>query len=355
MGKIIEGYWKCSSCNTEDILGRHRECPNCGRPRGDDVTFYMKDTNAAQQDVPNNPDWYCDYCQSLNSDKDETCKSCGSPKSNSHKNYFDLQSDKKEKVEEIKQEDFENQKLLLKNNVSYSLTNIKNIFIYVGIALTLIAGIYLMVQLFSPKSDTLNITNLSWERSITVEQKKTVTENGWSLPSGGRLLYTTSEIKHYDSVVDHYETVIKEKSRQVVSGYETVTTGYEDMGNGYFEEQTTQQPVYTTEYYTETSEEPVYRQEPVYQTKYYYEIDRWLYERSITKNGNDSSPVWGEVVLDNLERENGRTESYTITALNKKNIENTYLLNYEKWKNISIGDSLDVTVNVFNQIIAIKE
>lgn len=41
MGKILEGRWDCSYCGTKGILGRHRECPNCGRPRGEDVKFYL--------------------------------------------------------------------------------------------------------------------------------------------------------------------------------------------------------------------------------------------------------------------------------------------------------------------------
>lgn len=43
MGKIVVGRWDCSYCGTKGIRGSERECPNCGRPRGEDVKFYVDD------------------------------------------------------------------------------------------------------------------------------------------------------------------------------------------------------------------------------------------------------------------------------------------------------------------------
>jgi hypothetical protein len=44
---------------------------------------------------------------------------------------------------------------------------------------------------------------------------------------------------------------------------------YDDNGNGTFSEVAHERPVYTTEYYTETVQQPGYAQVPRYQTKYY--------------------------------------------------------------------------------------
>ena len=43
MGYLVEGYWDCTSCNTKGIKGHLRECPNCGKPRGEHVKFYTKE------------------------------------------------------------------------------------------------------------------------------------------------------------------------------------------------------------------------------------------------------------------------------------------------------------------------
>ena len=65
----------------------------------------------------------------------------------------------------------------------------------------------------------------------------------------------------YETVIDHYETVEVQRSRQVIDHYETYYT-YSDNGDGIFREEAHERPVYTTEYYTETVEQPVYKQVP---------------------------------------------------------------------------------------------
>lgn len=41
MGKLVMGYWDCPYCSTKHIEGTSRECPSCGKPRGQEVKFYM--------------------------------------------------------------------------------------------------------------------------------------------------------------------------------------------------------------------------------------------------------------------------------------------------------------------------
>lgn len=41
MGKLVMGYWDCPYCSTKHIEGTRRECPSCGKPRGQEVKFYM--------------------------------------------------------------------------------------------------------------------------------------------------------------------------------------------------------------------------------------------------------------------------------------------------------------------------
>ena len=150
----------------------------------------------------------------------------------------------------------------------------------------------------------------------------------------------------------------------MISHYETIVTGYRDLGNGYFEEMTSSQPVYETEYYTEshqepvyttetyieTHEEPVYVQVPEYRTKYYYEIERWFDSRTVDTSGREKSPYWGEVVLAEKEREDGRTEKYWIVTVNKKDKTKTYPVSYAQWEDIEVGDILEAKVSLIGTI-----
>ena len=83
MGRLIENLWDCPYCSTKGIGGSRRECPNCGKPRGETTRFYMPSeityvSEEKASKINRNPDWLCEFCGSLNSDSDSTCKSCGS-------------------------------------------------------------------------------------------------------------------------------------------------------------------------------------------------------------------------------------------------------------------------------------
>lgn len=187
---------------------------------------------------------------------------------------------------------------------------------------------------------------MSWERSIDIERYQTVDESGWSLPVGARLHYSQEEFSHYEQVLDHYETKTRQVAKERISGYEEYVTGYRDLGNGYFEETTSSRPIYETYYETETYEEPVYRDEAVYRTKYYYEIDKWLYERSVKTNGTDKEPYWGEVNLNSDERVSSERENYTILGLNKKEKEQSISLSYKDWNSLEVGQTVKLKVSL---------
>jgi len=340
MGKIIEGYWDCPQCGTQKIKGRFRYCKSCGRPRGKNVKFYMieKDNYVDNPEkISKEPDWYCSFCQSLNPAAATTCESCGASQEDSDKNYFDLleeaENEKKEKerlereienkTTEIEDEmeddvrseyDFKNAKRNPYHNSNHNDNfpfNFQKIFAGLAAALTAILLVCGLVWLFTPKETVLKIQDKAWERSIEIEEYKTVRESDWHIPSGGRLAYTKSEIHHYDQVLDHYETVTEQKSERYISGYETVVTGHRDLGNGYFEEITSQQPIYDTRYWTETHEEPVYVSVPRYRDKYYYDIERWVHKTWKKSSGTTDDPYWPELDLKaETERSGAKKASY---------------------------------------------
>lgn len=375
MGRILEGFWDCKYCGTKRIGGSLRQCPNCGKARGDDTTFYLDTTKnryvpeeqAAK--INKNPDWICNYCGQLNSDDDDSCVFCGAPRTAENLNYFENKEKQKEtakpKNEDSTPTSSSSARDYSTSSHSYSdyssrdySTGIKSAFSGIPsffaetwktmlIVLLIAVSVFSIFWLLRPKEYDITVNELSWERCINVEQYQTVEENDWYLPSGGRLLYTREEYSHSEQVLDHYETKTRQVARERISGYETYVSGYRDLGNGYFEEITSERPIYETYYETETYQEPVYRSEPVYRTKYYYEIDKWLYERSVETSGTNNSPYWGNPNLASDERTSTQSETYMVKGIDIKTEETiSFSLSLEDWSSLDVGQNLKVKITL---------
>lgn len=358
MGKIAEGVWDCRYCKTVRILGRHRECPHCGKPRDSSTTFYMTDKpmyvpEEKAKEISRNPDWVCRFCDCLNPDTTKVCISCGASRTAENLNYFENQKEKqKQATQTSKQKNpdpvtIDEQDIVIQppkddnpepepeayvppvvperneendyssqTNPSYQEEEIpttwNKVKKFVGNAaeatwdvvsdalpaIGLIALILLIIGgiwwLAASRTKTVTVNHTYWENVLEIERYQTVDESGWSLPANARLHETKSEIYTYERVLDHYENKTRQVAKQRIDHYEERVVGYKDLGNGYFEEQTERVPVYETYYETEHYQEPVYRSDPVYKTKYYYEIDKWLHDRNLTTSGVDSEPTWAD-------------------------------------------------------------
>ena len=351
MSKLVMGYWDCPICGTKEIRGDVTNCPSCGRARGE-VQFYMKGYSEGEireenersdveyldeeqaKYVSRNPDWYCSFCESLNSDNAERCGNCGASRADSEANYFGMLKKKKEReaAESASQPQAAQPQAKRRSPLL--------IF-----ALILAAVILFFVWMNGNRtSGDLKITSLNWIRNINVEENRMFSDSGWSLPAGAEQTDARNEIHHYDQVFDHYEYVDVQRSRQVIDHYETYYT-YKDNGNGTFTEVSHERPVYTTEYYTETVQQPVYVSVPRYQTKYYYNYWQWTPSRDVTASGDDHNTSWPEVTLAENEREGRRTEVYRFTVENTKKSGETavYRLAESDWMNLNAGDQIFIT------------
>ena len=398
--RIVKGYWRCDYCETYDIDGLADTCPNCGKQKSHNIKYYMKtgvveyvtseQLNKAgikeSECDGNHKDWVCPYCEQLNNYSDTTCVACGGLKSESTSEYSDFEKKEKQNIKPeytanntSKSIDHNKQNIVerqITNTISdYEPSKLDKILSLcaehknkIAITTCIIAFIGLVAFLFWPLKETVTVTDFSWERTITVEEERTVKEDGWSVPSGGRIYDQQKEIKEYVQVIDHYETINETKTRQVISHYETVTETktrqvishyettytYQDNGNGTFTEiphqnpvyttetytETHQEPVYTTETYVEARQEPVYRQDPIYATRYYYEIDKWFDVHNYDSNGSNKEPYWNtNYDLTSNQRDSKRWELYTI-HYNDGTIKNT---SYDEWMNTNIGDEYVLT------------
>ena len=390
MGQKIEGYWDCAVCGKKANKGRYRNCPSCGRPRGKTTKFYLieKDKFVSDDVVPKGPDWFCECCDSYNTFSADYCTSCGAPKGAS-KNYFEMQ--KKESESKTAEESsssttyhkeyshsypkrFYRDDDYTSSKPSHSYTPVKSepinyskpikksgksawgtivdfvdsykvSFLVILLILAMVgAGIYLII----PKNVTLHVTQISWERSIDIQEYKTVRENDWYIPAGGRLVYSQSEIRRYEQVLDHYETRYETRYETYISGY-TSHTNYIDLGNGYYDTETVDVPEYSTRSYTEPVEYPVYRSEPVYDTKYYYDIERWVYTRTSRSSGIDKNPYWPKTNLSTNERESTKHQNYVVTGYNvkdEKQKSRSYSINYDLWQQVNPSTDIECMVSV---------
>ena len=350
MGRTVMGYWDCPVCGNKGVPGNVMNCPSCGRARGD-VRFYMKDgaentvreendrgdieylNEEQEKEIGKNPDWYCSFCNSLNKDHAAFCSNCGASRESSESNYFD-QLKKRQEAEAA-------EKAAQPQPRETQAPKKSKLPVLLIIAAAIVA-LVLYLRGNNVQGD-LTVTDVSWSRTVPIEQNIEYTESDWSVPAGGTEISRAQAIHHYDQVLDHYEEYEVQRSRQVLDHYETYYT-YTDNGNGSFTEVPHERPVYKTEYYTETETRPVYVPVPRYQTKYTYKIWRWTPTREVTASGQDHEAYWPSLGLEENEREGGDSrERYTFTVTSKKGETTVWRVTEEDWRKIDTGAQLTIS------------
>ena len=364
--RIIKGYWDCPHCGAKGIDGLVDICPGCGSAKDKNVRYYMKSVEEvsdqelaaaglSREDADGqHKEWICAFCGSLNNYNDEKCVHCGADKTEKEQDYGGSTQETvyiKDKNGQFKQvgrtEEVPKETYVKKEETPITSEHHRSPF--TGILLA--AAVILLAFLFWPHTDAEAISGFRWARQVTVEELRTFSESGWSVPFEARVTDQKTELSGYRQVFDHYRTVYVTKSRQVIDHYET-SYEYTDNGNGTFSEHPVTTPVYRTEYYDEPEQEPVYRSEPVYQTKYYYDIDRWVEVQTYETSGNDHDPYWSsEYTLAANQRDTMRSEEY-YTIYNDTDIENN---SYDRWAAQEIGDGIYVTRNRLGMEYSRKE
>lgn len=371
MGRIIEGVWDCRYCGAKKVRGGLRECPQCGHPRDEGITFYIDNPKnyvydeAKAAKARRGPDWVCEACNCFNSVDDTVCIGCGTPRDEKSKDYFQTQEaihkqeqktyQREEKDWRAYEPSYEAPIETPKPPPKKKKVDWTRIFVPILSVLVIVAMVWGMVALFSPREVSGTVMDMEWERSIEIEEYKTVRESDWSIPPGGRKISQSEELHHYDSVLDHYETKTRTYTEQVLDHYEEYVSGYRDLGNGHFEEITSQRPVYRTETRTETYQEPVYIQVPVYQTKYVYDIDKWVHQSYKKTSGNDKAPYWSDYECKAKEREGTRSESYIVVVQDESGKSKEYKLSLEQWQTLEKGQSVKMKADIFGHAELIFE
>lgn len=350
--KIVMGYWDCPYCDKKGIQGTLRECPQCGKPRGNDTKFYMK--SQTHEEVVNNQeylseeqvqkkgkgaDWLCAYCGSYNSAVEKICKGCGHERDEEDKTYFEVKKEQAAPSEHLV-------KQMPKKTAQPARAKKKSkLPLFLGAA-GIVFWLWLLVFFFGPKTRTILISEKLWEYNVNIEKYQYVSESDWELPGEAEEVTSKKEIHHYKQVLDHYEKKTRTYSEKVQTGSH-VEYSYSDNGDGTFSEHSRTVPDYDYVTKTEEYDDPVYVSVPVYKKKYYYKIWRWKPFRDVTTSGKNNDPYFGEFTLADKEREGKKTKKYSIKARIKKKDEwKVYTVTEEMWKKMRVDKEIKVKMSM---------
>lgn len=348
---IREGAWDCPHCGRKGNRGSEKFCGGCGAPRGEGVKFYLPQdapevTEAkALERAKAGPDWTCAFCETDNPSTNAFCSSCGAGRDGSKP---------REVVEH--RDDAPPPAPLAAPPPPPAPANPKfKRGCQIG-CLALAAFALFVWFLGRPKETTLTVTGYRWERTVAVEELRTVTEEGWEgeLPAGARTLSSSREIHHHNRVQIGTETRTRTVSERVQTGTERVKVGERDLGNGYFEDIYEDRPVYEDREHEESYEEPVYREDPVYRQRYRYEVEKWVSSRDAKAQGQDRTPRWPDAGLGSKEREGQRTEVYEVLFEDRDGAGRVYRARDEvEWQGFEPGTEVRAKVRSNGEIVEI--
>lgn len=399
---IMEGRWLCKFCGAEN-LGRNETCQGlgssgCGAARQPGTRFYLPENSpvvtdaALLSDARSGQDWNCDHCGgankgAINGHPVTQCVHCGEVRSKTdtvQPTFRFAEGDTPDTADDatrLEKEDVASKKSrgkdlrlasmqpvparrrshddLSSTDAPSPVTPVTTPSISLpslGILLGIMAVIFISVMgylTFHTKEVSAPVTRMSWDRSISIEEMRTLTLEDWDPPSDARILTSETKIRRWDSVLSHYETKTRTGTRSVQTGSESYSCGTRDLGNGYFESQTCSRPVYGTETYTESYQDPVYVQVPRYDDWETYEVDRWVEKRNVKSYGVDANPQWPYFLLTTGEREGPRKATYQVTYTNpaKSDEKGVAALDEQQWKKVVGAGKLMIKINYWGQVL----
>ncbi len=351
---IREGRWDCQYCGAIGNLGRHRQCHNCNHSRPAGTRFYQADDaeladKRLERQALVGPDWICQFCGTSNAGDIHVCGSCGAPRDETTQDQQVIDYGVGE-APTSGDMTFDEEPVEVSPGTAKSSSKLPLLAILaIGAVLVLCLGIVAFL-IFGGSKTEVTVAGFDWQRTVDIEAFQTVTEEDWSLPTGGRLISQREEIHHYDQVVDHYETRQREVSEQVRVGVESYVCGQRDLGNGFFEDIECERDIYETQTHTENYEEPIYVSLPVYKTLFVYDIDKWLVIRTETSSGRDHSPSWPRVNLESDEREGGKTETYSMRFVDDEGKIYEWETELNRWQGFEQGQAVVLKLNALGDI-----
>ena len=272
--------WDCLYCGTAKLLGKtHRHCPSCGAAQDPEARYFPseEDKVAVEDHVFTGADRTCPACNTPMAAAASHCAGCGSAMEGAAE-----VSRKRDPADQPPPPPPPPKK---KSKAGCVIG-----CVLLGLVLAVVAAA--AVMMLWKKQAAIQVAGHSWERSIQIEEYRSVKEDAWcdQMPSGAHDVTRTKEVRSHKKVEDGEDCTIKKK----------------DQGDGTFKE----------------IEEckPRYREEPVYDQKCRYTVEKWTADRTVEEGGASLSdtPAWPKVSLSKTgtcvgcEREGARSEEYTV-------------------------------------------
>lgn len=390
------GLWDCHYCGEKGIEGYTYDCPGCGRPRAKDVRFYLPTspkvaTPEQMALMGHDPNWYCLYCGSGNKDENTTCWNCGAEKGAApeHQRHVYMDDDVPHSEEEAEvdtpvetanytePESWEPYREALRETIKKAQVTTqtgKRVLVGIGVALVFLLAFLLYQFFFNTHTASAYIDGFSWKRNVAFQEYKTLHEEGWSVPAGGRTTGSTRKQNGTVRISDGYTT---ESYTDTCYRYETqMDTCYRsvynprtctsDNGNGSFstydcgssstESYSCSKSVSVPYSCTKTRQVEQYHYEPTYGTWYYYDIDRWVTTSNYPTEASDHSPYYSKEPTASGDKERLIDQPGVYTTYFVCDETGDFSRNYDlnDWSSQKIGDEYTVTTNYWKVVLNVE-
>jgi len=369
MAKKTLGYveleWTCPNCGTKNP-GPKKTCQSCGMPQPDDVKFEkpvqekLIEDEAKIEQAKAGADIHCYYCGTRNPATATNCSQCGADLTEGTKResgqVLGAHSTKAAKPVECPACGTSNDPSAPKCvQCGASLAQPKaepppppkpkpappqpkrrrSLLggIFIGIVLFMCACVITFIVL-SNQTEELNgtVRNVSWQRTVVIEELKPVTSEGWreDIPPGAVIGACTEK-------VHHNENRATGKTREVCGTPYTV-----DKGSGFGE---VVQDCRTVD---------VMEAVPVYADSCQYTVEQWQEVDKAEASGNNFMPQWPDFRLTTKQREGERSERYRCIFSTEQG-EYTYTTSTQtNFNRCEIGSRWIIEVNTFDAVTEIK-
>ncbi len=334
--QVFQMLWDCRFCGTKKLLGvEHRHCPNCGAAQDPAWRYFPSDEDLKEVKDPHyqyaGVDKLCPFCGQPNSAAAKFCKDCGGDLSNAKaaavKDHLHTGLEGAAGVaDDVVLQKFKAEQAAIKGQPRGGGRGRLVIGAVIGLVVLAVAAFIFLSR--STFASTVGVTDLTWQRIISVERLEAQTGSDWR---------NQVPVDAY-SVACHAQDRCRTESEQYVCGSVNV-----DRGDGSF----TKQDKYCTRN----------KQVCVPDQMCSYMVNRWRPQPDLTTSGGPNDPpTWpnftpsGTTGLGSV-RERGRKEVYNVVF--KDTNGNTYTYNspdYAAWQSFKVGQRYSVDINRLNQV-----
>lgn len=370
---FIELKWNCRSCDTKDILGRHKRCPSCGNPREEaemqmtglepDADGYNRAPKVTDSErlseAKAGADWFCSMCAAGNRGDGNQCEACGAsriaevyhlppptrsaPLPSQQTTYQPPPPLKQRPAPSPPQEEPTKTK---------SLSN--GCFAAIILSFLAFLAVFLSTHIVPG-----TVKDKTWEHRIKVESWQQTTVRAWEYNTreraevppvkgqggtpGIKLIGGSCEREYFGQGPSYTCGSREEKYDCSTTTREECGTECKSTGNGYAK----CKPKYCTKKIPKTCTRTVSVKctDPVYKDRCTYATQEWQAVTTLTKKGHGDELSWPEFSADDRTR-GLKSATYGITIAygddDSTELDEQTEANYLRWP---LGGAVDVEVN----------